>query len=269
MKNWSAPEVTEDKQQEIESHMKNGYSEREAHRLAGTHVEHSNFNDAMKSNIKPSMMSEKMMSELKPLAKEWLSNAMKQSAETTSRPIVGAAAKMQRAFDEHLGDYHKSYNDFLKSDTVSNLTGKARHDAIISWKKKHIESNSDHFDKIKAVSDSQSSVDDARKKIKQNIDEQISHILGAGSPNENQKSFQEGVQAAGISGGDSETGIQGTIEKDPALSFAEKNKKLMSMLNDEQRERLMRIKSQKTSSAPSSDKQPEQKPKVIRRRSNA
>ena len=114
-RNWKAGDLTKDQQSEVDKHMSDGYSEREAHRKVGTHKEETDFNRALKSGTSPSMMSDKAIDEMKGVAKDWLSNAdrhEKLNADIEKNPAKYASGKMIQAHEEHMGDYKKHIMSF-------------------------------------------------------------------------------------------------------------------------------------------------------------
>ena len=242
---WKASENLTDKQkEEIKAHMEDGYSEREAHRHAGAHKEESDFQSALKSRVSPSMMSDKMIDQMKGLAKEWLGNADKHeklNADIEKNPMKYASGKMLAAHEEHMGNYKKAYNDFLGSEDVKGLSGRDRHKAVKEWKKQYREDNPDHSDKIVNVSQSQQHVGEARQTSKQSLQDKLSNIISGGFSPDETHSTEAGAQHAGISLGREGESATGTIAKDPMSAFAGSNQKLVSMLSDEQKERFNRI----------------------------
>ena len=248
---WEAGDLDEDQQSEVDGHLENGYSEREAHRKAGAHKEKGDFNDALKSNVKPSMMSDKMIDDVKGLAKEWLGNAdrhEKLNADIEKNPAKYASGQMIKAHEEHMGNYKKAYNDFLSSDDLKDddgkaLTGRNRHNAIKEWKKSFREENPDHAENIANASKSQSSVAESRQVSKQSLQDKMSNIITGGFSPDNTHSVEAGTQHAGISLGKEGSAATGSVSRDPLSSFANSNQKLVGMLSDEQKGRFDRINS--------------------------
>lgn len=265
-RDWRAPEnLTDEQRAKIEQHMEDGYSEREAHRLVGTHKEVSDFQQAMRSGIKPSMMSDRMIDHIKGLAKEWLSHADKHEklhADVEKNPMKHAAGKIMAAHDEHMGDYKKALNEFMTSDEVKNLKGRERHKAISEWKKNYREQNPGHHEKLSSVSAVQSAVPESRQVARQTLQDKLTSIMhgGGAAPGESY-SAQEGAQHAGISLGGEGEKATGSITKDPAATFAAGHQKLMGMLSDEQKARYGKINSARAMQG----KQPQT---VIRRKKN-
>lgn len=229
----------------IKSHMDNGYTHREAERLAGAHKGPTDHKAAMKSGISPSMMSDKMMGSMKPLAKEWLENAdrvEKLKADPSVNPMKHASGKLMQAHEQHTGDYSKAYNEFLTSDAVKNLKGKERHNAIQSWKGSWKKDNPAFAEGMADVSNTQKTFSEAKKAANETLQEKLSHIMTGGVSMPSEMSEQEAMQHLGGSKTE-EGGYTGSIIKDPSANFAAKNPKLLSSLNQDQASRLKRIDS--------------------------
>jgi hypothetical protein len=250
-KDWEPRQnLTQEQRDAVKEHMDSGYSEREAHRLAGAHREIGDLQQAMRSGIKPSMMSDKMIDHVKGLAKEWLDNHdryEKLNADIEKNPMKHAAGKMLAAHDEHMGDHKRALNEFLSSDDMKGVSGRERHKKIQDWKKQYREQNPDHAERISNASQAQQSYGESRAAIKQNLQEKLANIVSGGgfSPDETY-SDKAGVQHAGIQlrPGENDSGAAtGTVSKDPLSSFASQNQKLVGMLSDEQKERFNRVNS--------------------------
>lgn len=229
----------------IKQHMDAGYSHREAERMAGAHKGPSDHKSAMKSGIAPSMMSDTMINQLKPLAKEWLENAdrvEKLKADPNVNPMKHASGKLMAAHEAHTGDYSKAYNDFLTSDSVKNLKGRERHNAIQEWKGAWKKDNPGFAEGMADVSNTQKAFGEAKESARQTLQEKLSHIMTGGISMPTEMSDQEAMQHLGGSKTD-EGGYTGSIIKDPSANFAAKNPKLLSSLNQDQLGRLKRIDS--------------------------
>jgi hypothetical protein len=202
------------------------------------------FVSAMRSGVSPSMMSDKMMSDLKPLAKLWLEEADKKeklSADPEVNPMKAAAGKMAQAHETQHADYSKAYNEFLNSDSVKGLKGKDRHQAIQKWKGEWKASNPEHEAGHQAVSETQQAFKENKGAAKQSLQDKIAHITSGGQSMPTEMSANEAMQHLG--GGKSEEGYQGQIVSDPSASFAARNPKLLAALKPEQQERLKAVDS--------------------------
>jgi hypothetical protein len=254
-------------QKAIDQYMKDGYSHREAERLAGAHSAPSDFYSALRSGTKPSEPSPKMLEQLKSHAHEWLRNADRkqmEAAEAENNPQKHATGKAIAAHEEAHKDFETAHNAFLNSDELKGLTGRARHQAIQAWKKDWSEKNPEHREKAVAAANSGKAFAEANEARKQKRAEGEQAILDSG------KSFGHDMtsefsneasgggdgpmsaQAAGQSVGgeqNEEGGFSTNIKKDPAAVFAERNpeyvKHLQSKLNPQQAQRLSGIDSLK------------------------
>ncbi len=244
-KDWQPrTDYTPEQAAAVEGHKKNGYTHREAERMAGAHKGPMDFMSAMKSGVNPSMMSDKMMGDLKPLAKMWLEEADKKeklNANPEVNPMKAAAGKLTQAHEAAHADYSKAYNDFLGSDEVKGLKGKDRHQAIQKWKTDYKTSNPEHEAGKESVSTAGQAFKENKGAAKQNLQDKIAHITSGGQSMPAEMSANEAMQHLG--GGKTEEGYQGTIVSDPSASFAARNPKLLASLQPEQQERLKAVDS--------------------------
>lgn len=249
MREWSPAQAYSPEQEKaIKEHMDNGYSHREAERLAGAFKGPSDFMSAMRSGIAPSMMSDKMLGDLKPLAKLWLEEADKKeklSADPEVNPMKHAAGKLMEAHEKHTGNYNKAYSDFLASDDIKGLKGRDRHNAIQAWKLDWKSKNPEHDASLAQISNAQKHYGESKQAAKQSLQEKMSHIMMGGQSMPTEMSASEAMQHIG--GGKTEEGYHGTIIQDPSSSFASRNPKLVAALKPEQQERLNRVNSAATS----------------------
>lgn len=248
MSEWKPREDYSDKEKAaIEEHMKNGYSHREAERLAGAHKGTMDFRAAMGSGIAPSMISDKMMEQLKPLAKEWLENAdrhEKMKADPESNTVKRMTGKMMQAHEEHLGDYNKAYHDFLNSEDLKSKRGRERHSAIQDWKNKWKQENPDFHEGVKQVSEAQRKFGYDQGAAKNTAQQRWDEIVG-GKHMPTDMTESEALQHLG--GGKSEEGYQGTIIKDPTAAFSERHKHILGRLSPEQQQRKTHVDTVATS----------------------
>lgn len=244
-KDWEpSSNYTPKQQAAVEQHMKNGYTHREAERLAGAHKGPMDFQSAMKSGISPSMMSDKMMGDLKPLAKLWLEEADKKEklkANPEVNPMKHAAGKLTQAHEDQNAEYSKAYNQLLGSDSVKGLKGKDRHQAIQKWKSDWKNSNPDHEAGHESVSNAGHAFGENKAAAKQSLQDKIAHITSGGQSMPGEMSANEAMQHLG--GGKTEEGYQGTIIQDPSAHFAARNPKLLAALKPDQQERLKAVDS--------------------------
>lgn len=238
-RDWQPNPSYTDKQKElIDQHMKDGYSHREAERLAGAHKTPSDFVSALKSGIAPSTMSERMMSQLKPLAREWIENADKQEklrADPEKNTVKRQAGMMTQAHEKSTANFTKDYNNFLSSDEVKGLKGKDRHAAVTKWKADWKSANPEHNEGLAGVSDVQNKFAFDQSKAREETKNKVSEVAtGKAMPTD--MSEKEAMQHLG--GGKTEEGYAGTIVHDPSVGFAQRNPQLAASLKPEQQERL-------------------------------
>lgn len=228
----------------VDKFIEEGYSHREAERLAGAHKGPKDYRSAMKSGIDPSMPSDKMMGHLKGLAKEWLENARSHDlahSDEMKNPMKHAAGQMEQAHKGHVADYHQAYSDFLSSDKTKNLSGRDRHKAVQEWKNNWKKDNPEYEQGMGDVSQVQSKFAEAAKNVEQRGKEIESHIARGGVSEVPQMSDQEAMQHLG--GGKTEEGYSGSIVKDPTAVFAANNPRYVKMLNSDQMDRIKRVDS--------------------------
>lgn len=229
----------------ISKFLEEGYSHREAERLAGAHKGPRDYRQALRSGINPSMPSDKMLEQLKGLAKEWLDNARNvelAGADQTKNPMKYAAGQMEQAHGSHVKDYHEAYNNFLASDELKQLKPRERHKAVQEWKNNWKQQNPNYEEGLGNVSAVQSVFADAASNIKQRQKDIEEHIGRGGVSEVADMTAQEAAQHLGAVKG--EEGIEGTsVVQDPLASFAAKNPKLTKLLNEEQMSRVKRVDS--------------------------
>jgi hypothetical protein len=222
-----------------------GYSHREAERLAGAHKGPKDYKSALRSGINPSMPSDKMMGHLKGMAKEWLEAARSHdlaNADEMKNPMKHASGQMEQAHKEVTADYHKAYGEFLSSDQIKNLSPRDRHRAIQEWKGKWKQENPDYEEGLDNVSRTQAKFADAAKNIEQKNKETEEHIARGGVSEVPEMTDQEAMQHLG--GGKNEEGLTtGSIIQDPTAAFAAKNPKYIKILNQDQMDRVKRVDS--------------------------
>jgi len=141
--------------------MEQGYSPREAERMANAHSNKTmTYAKALQGATDPSVPSEKMRGEMQELAKHWVANADKYeraNADKAKNPVKYAAGKMEQAQEAATGDYKTAYNEFLSSDDIKGKSGRDRHKAIRDWKKQYREDNPDHEEGLNNLSETQQS----------------------------------------------------------------------------------------------------------------
>ena len=253
----------------IDKHIAAGYSPREAERLAGAHQAPTDFYSALRSGVRPSEPSPKMLAQMKGHAHEWLRNAERKAgehAEADINPQKYASGKALAAHDAAHKDFSSDYDKFLGSDEVKGLAGRQRHKAIQDWKSKWKAENPQHKEKAIQAASSGKSLEDAYDVRKQRLTEGKAAILTAGhsSGEENPMAGEYSSGSAGESvghqaaaqnvGSEQESeggGYQTNIKKDPHMVFAEQNPeyvkslrtKLAAKMQPDQSERMGAIDS--------------------------
>ena len=135
----------------MEEFQQQGYSPREAERLANAHRGPETFEQALTHRVRPSDISPKMMEELKGLTGPWLSNARKVSyhrAEAEKNPIKYAKGKTLKAHETAMGDYSSALKDWRNSDEVKAMSPRERYSAEREWKKQYHEQNPEHREQL-------------------------------------------------------------------------------------------------------------------------
>lgn len=266
---WAPKDKYEDNHQSaIDKYVNDGYSPREAERLAGASDSPNDFQSALKHKIKPSQPSKKMLERMKGLAGDWLRNAERkigESADAKKNPIKHASSKALNAHENAHNDFNASYNKFLSSDDVKDLRGRARTNAIREFKKQYNNDNPTHRENVIQAANAGKEYDLAMNQRKKHLEEGKQSILDAGksggemstvgeysngaSGDTNNMTAQGAAQMAG--GAQEEGGYTSGTVKDPAMHFAESNPeyvkslrdKLTSKLTPEQSNRLSAITS--------------------------
>ena len=230
---WAARnDYSPEHQAAIKQHMEDGYSHREAERLAGAHQGPTDFQTALTHSVRPSQPSERMLSELRGMAGPWLKNAdrySKLNADPEKNPQKFAAGQMLQAHETHSKDYNKDYHNFLSSDDVKGLSGRDRHKAVRDWKNQWHSDNPEHKENIGNVSDAQKHYKEAGDVRQKSLQERIHHITSGGVGMPVDMSMAEAAQHVG--GQKTDEGYSATTVKDPSVSFAQSNPELLRVLN--------------------------------------
>jgi len=218
----------------IKEFMDQGYSHREAERLANAHRGPETFEQALTHRVRPSDMSPKMMQDLKALTGPWLSNARRVSytrAEAEKNPVKYAKGKTLEAHEQAMGNYSKALKEFQNSDEVKNMAPRERYQAVRDWKKQYHAENPEHKRNIAASASSSAAHTEAASSRKRHLDERLQDIFMAGkSGGESTMSAQEAAQHVG--GVKTDAGYSAQTIKDPAASFAEANPDYINSLRD-------------------------------------
>lgn len=238
-------------QKVIKEAMDQGHTHREAERIAGAHSAPTDFLTALKSHTDPSEPSARMLELLKPHAKKHVedySRAQMKNAEMEVNPVKHAAGKKVEAFENAHKDYEKDYNDFLQSDAVKDLTGRARHSVVQGWKKDWHEKNPEHREKAAEAANVGKIHNEAMNAAKGRREEEIKAVLGAGQSgggttgeysqtaaggDEGPVSSQVAGQTVGSEQGD-EGSYSTNIKTDPYAHFAQQNPEYVKHLQEKQ-----------------------------------
>lgn len=208
---WSQhPDHTPEELDKIQQLVDAGYHPREAaHLISPVGVgrgETRDFKRAMVSNIAPTMLSDKMLAELKQVARGRLEDYAKQAgttAEPEKEPVKYAAHQMKTAHADKTADYHKAYTDFLSSDELKGKSPLERHKAVQSWKSNWKQQNPEYEKSLSEVANVGSKYKEAEEARKQHVAEIKHHIVYGGAPIESQIGEEDVESQAGDSAGDS------------------------------------------------------------------
>ena len=142
------------------------------------------------------------------------------------------------------GGFSEAYNNFVNSDEVKGLRGRARHQAIRKFKEGWHNDNPDYRERTIASADAGQHFKEAGEARAKRRQQGMEAIIGAGdSPGEMAGNFSQ--EAAGMTGPMSdqaaaqavggvkgEQGYTANIKKDPAAVFAERNPEYVKQLKD-------------------------------------
>ena len=237
---WSpSPDHTRQELIEMKRLVDQGYHPREAAHIVsnglGGRGEHRDFQRALTSNVKPTMMSDKMLQEMRDVAGQWLNKYHAKSAkylEPEKNPVQYAAAQMKAAHENRAAKFNKEYGDFLASDQLKGLLPMARLKAVEAWKNDWKQKNPEYESTSANVYDIVPKAKEARQK---HIDEIKSHLVHGSMPAE--APGGEEFESAPTSGRataehmgmkqEDEGGPQYGIIKDPSFGFAGAHRKFI------------------------------------------
>lgn len=242
---WAPSEhiYTPEQHNAIKQHLNNGYHPREAEHMVGI-GKPKNYEDAVKSNIKPTEISDKYLGDTQHLAKEWINNYdayRKKHADPSKNVDMAIEGAHKQASESHLGDYKTEKKKFL--DNIKDLHWKEHKSKLGEWEKNWKESHPDHDSNVKNFFDeSHKKTNDALLSRQLNLKNMWGHIIGGGF-NPDQDSMSESAARRDFVGGVSdESGEKqsGSIEKDPMTSMVS-NPKVLEHAK-EQYEKLKHVK---------------------------
>lgn len=231
---WAPRSDYSDKEQAaIKEFMDQGYSHREAERMAGAHQGPMDLWSAMSHSLRPSQPSDKMLAELKELAGHWIKNSDKQArlrAEPEKNPIKYAAGKLGQAHEDKMKDYHEAYHTYLQNPALKHLSARERHAAIRDWKNNWKSQAKGHSDNLAHVSGEQRHFSSAAEARNQALQEKLAHIFSGGLSGGDMDSF-EAAQHLGVSTSEEDAAPNVTTFKDPSADFAARNQEFIEMQN--------------------------------------
>jgi len=222
-------DYTDDQQDQMDEHMDDGYSHREAELFANAGKDPSDFISALNSRVKPSQPSDKHLSFLKEAAAHLVQKKKQHdldSAHPEKQPLKFAAGQANKAHSDVAKDFKTAYNDYLESDDVKDLRGAARTKAVRQWKKDWHSDNPDHDDNLAAVDHGKAfreagavgggpagaAIGKGRAGIMgQNINDRVDAIAGVG--NATDMTAEEAAQHVG--GVNTDEGTRANLIKDP------------------------------------------------------
>lgn len=269
MKDWQAPKVADHHASKISELMNSGFSEREAHRLVGTHNEHGDAIAALKSSIRPSKPSQTFLDHIRDHAKERLgklSQLKRREASAEKNPELYAEGKMGEAHAGYEKALSNAIDQFKQSEEFQNAHPMKKPLMISKFKANW--ANSEEGQKhVKGFQQGYEAHKEAGQSRQDYLSAIASHLTSAGF-NPEAESMSSAIQHAGGSSGDreGEDSMGGvTISKDPLTSFIEKNPHLVEHLKakmPDMSERMNRLESSKKFT----ESKPEKPKMVIRRR---
>lgn len=259
-------------QKAIDEFMGQGYSHREAERMANAH-DMLDFYSAARSGVKPSEPSPKFLSDMKDIASDYMRNykqVVGQSADPRHNPILHANAVANKQHTDNYSKFDEDFNSFLSG--LGEVGGAAKHKAIKEWKKKWHEDNPEHISNIINAAGSSSNIaDSSLAQRKEHLQEKAKQLTeahmaptetagtvgqyssaAAGVPESSMSVDMASQMAGGQRDTDDESGKMSGVStrQDPSIGFAEKHKSyvetLKQKLTPEQNQRLSLISGLKT-----------------------
>ena len=239
------PDHTPEELDQIQKLVGEGYHPREAaHLISKTGAgrgEHRDFERAKKSSVAPTMLSDKMLAELKDIAKQRLGSYSEYEgsrAEPEKQPVKYASHQMKTAHAGKTADYNKAYTDFLASDELKGLSPMDRHKKVQGWKSEWKEKNPDYNKSLTEAANVGSKYKEAEQARKQHVEEVKHHIVHGGAPIESSAGEDEVESTApmsaraisehmGLGGGEDDDAPKFSAEQDPSTRFASSHKKFL------------------------------------------
>jgi hypothetical protein len=220
-----------EEKQAIDEHVKQGYSEREAERLAGAHRNQPRSpEEAIHHPIKPNEPSQKMIDDLRDTAHKHLERSRQAqgiSADPRVNPQLYARAHAEQARAKYHEKFDKDFGAHL--DSIKHLSGREHQKQVSEWKKKYRQENPEYHSGIGQLAQEEkehghrASLEHAKGK------EELINFLLHGSP-EGSGISDEAIGEYMGSPKDTEGQRRATIEKDPAVTFREQNPEFLKIL---------------------------------------
>lgn len=240
---WAmSKEHTPQEMDEIKKLVQEGYHPREAAHIVskgrGGRGEPRDFMRALTSGIKPTMMSDKMLGEMRDVARQWLDNYHTKTAkylEPEKNPVKHASAQMKAAHQDRSAKFDKDFSDFLASDELKGKSPMERHKAVQAWKNDWRSNNPEHDASIVNVNQAGKQFKESEAARRAHVEEIKSHLVHGSMPVESPAG--EEFESAPMTGRavaehmglkqDEEGGVQHATIKDPAMQFAGAHKKFI------------------------------------------
>lgn len=223
----------------IKKLMDDGWSHREAERIAGAYEGPKDFQSALSHKINPSQPSDKMLEIMKQHALDYKKRAAEREGATADpgvNPQKYASHQAQKAHEDVYGDYNKEYNAFLKDLDEQDLHPLEYDEAVSNWQKDWHEKNPNAREKMAETANAGKAFNEAKQARDEKIKEGALNIITGGASAGDQSSageysedasggeannFQTAAQMIGGSKG--EHGYEAGTVKDPAAIFREQN----------------------------------------------
>ncbi|CAB4125087.1 hypothetical protein UFOVP53_58 [uncultured Caudovirales phage] len=240
-----------EQQQAIDSAMKEGYTHREAERMANAHKAPSDYYSALKWGTNPSEPSSKFLEMLKPMAGKQVAKGeiLKQdTAEQDINPTVHATGKVRAAREAVHGDYQTEREKHTSSPEFKKLSPREAHKSVKEWEKNYHSENPDYKEKAIAVADTSSKIhNESAEAAQKRQQEEREAVLGGSSDgdgvvgeysqaaagsDEGPMSSQAASQSLGAEG-DEDSDFTSGVVTDPYAKFAQQNPEYHKKLQEE------------------------------------
>jgi hypothetical protein len=239
------PDHSPEELSQIQKLVDDGYHPREAaHLISNTGVgrgEYRSFDKAKHSTVRPTMLSDKVLSELKDIARQRLEQYEAHAgkgAQPEQQPVKYAAHQMKMTHGEKTANYHKAYTDFLASDDLKGLSPLERHKKIQSWKSEWKNSNPDYEKSLVDVANIGSKYKEAEEARKQHVEEIKHHLVHGGAPIESATGEDDVETSApmsaraisehmGLGGEDEDEGQKISAQRDPSTRFSSSHRRFV------------------------------------------